>query len=84
MNVSHLVPGDSPSRTSGAKFVIDGSFLKTYVNTSSWLREVRALDLIKEEKSLRMSHKKILQGILSNYNDKKVVVKIADNVEDLI
>lgn len=82
MNLSHLVPGDSPSRSSGAKFVIDGSFLGTYMNTSSWLKEVRALDLIAEEKSLRMSHKKILQGVLSR-QDKKVVVKIADNSEDL-
>lgn len=81
MNVEHLVQGNS-SRSSGAKFVVDASFLDNYINTSSWLKQVRALDLLDVDKSLKMSHKKILEGILAKTGD-KVVVKIADPLEDL-
>lgn len=83
VQVTHLIQGDN-SQTSGAKFVIDGSFLDDYLRaTSTWLKEVRALDLIDPVKSLRMPHKKILQGILSKQRDRKVVVKISDTQENL-
>ena len=82
VKVTFLAEGDE-SRSSGAKFVVDGSFLtSSNPTTASWLQGVTALQLIDEGKSVRMNHKKLLEGVLVE-GGSKVVIKIADSQEDI-
>ena len=89
-----LAPVDNPvvflesseyAESSGAKFVVDGSFLlDSDPSTKGWLAGVRALQLIDPGKSLGMPNKKILEGFLKDRSAdpdsrKRVVLKVADD-----
>jgi hypothetical protein len=82
-NASFLQEGDD-SNSSGAKFVVDGGYLSATGTTAGWLESVTALSLIDPTKAIGMSHKKLLQGVLKVQPTGKVVVKIADKVEDIM
>lgn len=81
-SVRHLEHEDD-SRSSGSKFVVDCSHLITddMRTTAGWLDNIAQLQTIDRSKSLGMSHKKILEGLLRGRT--RVVVKIADTAEDL-
>lgn len=78
----HLGHGDD-WRSSGSKFVVDCSSLITNSErtTAGWIDDVTQLRTIDRSKSLGMSHKKILVGMLRRRT--RVVVKVADTNEDL-
>jgi hypothetical protein len=78
-----FLPYGENSRASGSKFAVDCQDLISADSptTAGWLDSVKGLQLIDQHKALGVGHKKILEAIF--HRRRKVVVKIADAVEDL-
>jgi thiamine kinase-like enzyme len=70
------------AKTSGSKFVADcKEITDANPTTKEWLNSITELKSISIEKSLKMTNKKILEGLLNK--KKKVVIKIANVREDI-
>lgn len=77
-----FLPFVNDSGSSGSKFVINcNSINRESPTTKEWLDTLGALQIIDKTKALKMSDKKILEGLF--HKKTRVVVKIAASTENL-